>query len=461
VFLRFSGCNLLIGSNVIPVEQKEGDSMNPGSTSTPVIVIGGGLAGLTAAASLARAGRSVTLFEKSHLVGGRAATEVKHGFSFNLGPHALYRKGPGISVLRELGVTFTGDLPSTSGGYAIDRGRKHTLPIGLFSMLTSGLFGLGSKLEVSRLLASIPHVETNPIQHDTLRDWLRREVKQDDARRFMSAVFRLTTYANDEEHSSAGAAIEQLIVALAGNVLYIDGGWQTLVDGLRRVAKASAVRIVSGARVSSIEHDRRVRGVRLSDGTFYPAEELVLAVGPIEASELVEDEAIARWAHESIPIKMATLDLALGELPQPRATFALGIDLPLYFSVHSAAARLAPAGGALIHVAGYLGSRADLNPKLVEGELEKLVDLMQPGWRSSLVERRFLPALTVSNAVVTARNGGMEGRPGPQVPEIDGLFLAGDWVGSQGMLADASLASGRTAARLIIERAPREATAVA
>ncbi len=345
--------------------------MNTGSTSTPVIVIGGGLAGLTAAASLARAGRSVTLFEKSNLVGGRAATELKQGFSFNLGPHALFRKGPGISILRELGVAFTGNMPSTSGGYAVDRGRKHTLPIGVFSMLTSGLFGLGAKLEVSRLLASIPHLDTSPIQHDTLRDWLRREVRQADARRFMSAIFRLATYANDEEHSSAGAAIEQLKLALAGNVLYIDGGWQTLVDGLRRVAQESGAKIVSGSRVSSVEHDGHVRGVRMSDGVFHHAEEVVLAVGPVEASELIEDETIARWGNESIPIKVATLDIALGELPQPRATFAVGIDRPLYFSVHSSAARLAPAGGALIHVAGYLGSRADLNPKLVERELEE------------------------------------------------------------------------------------------
>ena len=35
-------------------------------------------------------------------------------------------------------------------------------------------------------------------------------------------------------------------------------------------------------------------------------------------------------------------------------TFSLGIDRPLYLSVHSATARLAPEGGALIQVAKYL-----------------------------------------------------------------------------------------------------------
>src|SRR5262249_1514763 len=55
-----------------------------------VAVVGGGLAGLTAANYLARAGFSVTLFEKSRSVGGRAKTDAEQGFHFNLGPHALY-----------------------------------------------------------------------------------------------------------------------------------------------------------------------------------------------------------------------------------------------------------------------------------------------------------------------------------------------------------------------------------
>jgi hypothetical protein len=55
----------------------------------------------------------------------------------------------------------------------------------------------------------------------------------------------------------------------------------------------------------------------------------------------------------------------------------------------------------------------------------------------------------VSNALVTAAHGGLRGRPGPAVPGTDDLFVAGVWVGSRGMLVDASLASAREAAKLI------------
>ncbi len=56
-----------------------------------VIVIGGGLAGPTTAALLARAGKSVTLFEQlSSEIGGRARTSIYDGFYFDQGPHALF-----------------------------------------------------------------------------------------------------------------------------------------------------------------------------------------------------------------------------------------------------------------------------------------------------------------------------------------------------------------------------------
>jgi len=66
-----------------------------------------------------------------------------------------------------------------------------------------------------------------------------------------------------------------------------------------------------------------------------------------------------------------------------------------------------------------------------------------------VVERRYLPNMTVTHALVTARDGGTAGRPGPQVPGTTDLFVAGDWVGAEGMLVDTSLASAKGAAQLI------------
>src|SRR5262245_24435169 len=125
--------------------------MTDAQNRADVAVIGGGLGGLAAAAYLARAGRSVVLFEKASMLGGRAATTNLGEFRFNLGPHALYAGSHGIGVLRELEVPFRGGKPTASGGFAVARGAKHALPGGFLSLVTTGLFGLPAKLETARL----------------------------------------------------------------------------------------------------------------------------------------------------------------------------------------------------------------------------------------------------------------------------------------------------------------------
>jgi hypothetical protein len=47
--------------------------------------------------------------------------------------------------------------------------------------------------------------------------------------------------------------------------------------------------------------------------------------------------------------------------------------------------------------------------------------------------------------VPSAAHGGLGGRPDVEVPELPGVFIAGDWVGTEGLLADAAVASAARA----------------
>jgi phytoene dehydrogenase-like protein len=430
------------------------------------VVIGGGVAGLAAAIYLARHGRGVVLFEQSHALGGRAQTKQQDGYFLNLGPHALYRGGRGIDVLRELGVEPKGKVPSVSGAFAIKDGMKHTFPAGAVSLLTTSLFGLSAKLEAGRLLATIGKIETAQLMNISVREWLNQNVSHREVQDFILAAFRVATYTNAPDLMSAGTAIEQLKKAQDKSVLYLDEGWQSLVDGLREVAITSGVAIETESRVEAVirEAGGAVNGVRLANGRVLAASSVVIAASPSVAASLVQDSertSLARWTDEAIPVRAACFDVALSRLPAPRATFALGIDRPLYLSVHSATARLAPEGGALIQVAKYLEPNHRDSAQTVESELEGLLDLIQPGWRGVIVHRRFLPDMIVMNALPLASSGGTQGRPGPEVPGVPGLFVAGDWVGEEGLLVDAALASAKQAATKIIEGAATHIAAVA
>jgi len=409
-----------------------------------VAVVGGGIGGLAASALAARAGARVLLLERSGEVGGRAGSELRGGFVWNLGPHALYRGGAAERVLATLGVATPGASPAARGLAARD-GRVFRLPAGPASLFASGLLGLGEKIETARLLTSLSRMDPGRLGRLTVAEWLAGAARHPRVRAFVEGLVRLTTYTNAPASQSASVAVAQVQQALRHNVSYLDGGWRSLVAGLERCARSGGVTIRTGARVDTLEPGTvRAAGERIEAGG------VVLALPPAEAAALAGSPSLHAFAQTAVPVRAACLDLGLSRLPRPRQLFALGVDRPLYLSVHSAYARLAPDGAASVHLAKYLPAGAPGDPAMDERELEGFMDLVQPGWRAHLLERRFLPRLTVMGAVPT-----LAGAPGPALADAPGVFVCGDWVGP-GLLADAVLGSAERAAALALRTgAPR------
>ncbi|GHO58242.1 phytoene desaturase family protein [Ktedonobacter robiniae] len=414
-------------------------------TQSPVIIVGGGLSGLSAAAYLARAGHAVMLFEKASTLGGRARTREQNGFFFNQGAHAFRLQGPGEQVLSELGVSYSGSLPQPSGSSIVADGKLHPLPAGAGSLLGTGFLTPAAEAELTRVFGLLKHLNFEELQGKSLQEWLEEQVQHLQVRQLLLARARISTYTDTPDLLSAGLTFS----LLTRQVLYLDGGWQTLVDGLRQKAQEAGARLIAEARVKAIEVAGEGYRVRLADDSCYEASAVLLATDPETASALVADgthEALLRWAAQSVPARVACLDIALRRLPRAENLAALCMDRPLYYAVHSASARLAPEGSALIHLMKYLRPGEEASRQ----ELEALMDLLQPGWRAEVVEQSFLPHMIASNAIVQARLGGLSGRPGPEVPGPPNLYVAGDWVGSEGEKADACFASARSAARLIM-----------
>ena len=414
--------------------------------SSDVIIIGGGLAGLTAATLLARSGKAVILFEhSSREIGGRARTAEIDGFYFNQGPHALYLTDASDSILKEIGITYTGGIPAAKG-YLISGGKKREIA-GDYSSWLSG------KSDGSQFFISPTNIDFSQLENVTEQEWLDKNIHDINDAEIIKTIFRLNTYANDSDVQSIGPVLHQIYVGSRAGVMYLDGGWQTLVDGLLTVAKNANARIVMGKKAIRVKRtDSSGWRVLLDDKTEISANIVVIAAGPKDAYSLFDDnerpDVLSKSAKEAKPVRLVCLDVALSNLPDKDTLFALGVDRPLYFSVHSAYAKLAPKGGALIHVAKYLGTSIEPKPREDQPELEEFLDLLQPGWRQVLVKKRPLPNMVVSNALVTAADGGLGGRPDTKI--ADNLYIVGDWVGKEGLLSNASVASAKYAAQQIL-----------
>jgi phytoene dehydrogenase-like protein len=399
------------------------------------IVVGGGIAGLTAAVALAQKGCNVAVYEQSRHFGGRAATQHQDGFSLNLGPHALYRNGPFYKTLREWQIPFSGKTPQlTHDAYLIANGRKYLFPTDGTRLFLTGALGIGEKFAAARALQLLTARRSIVDGALSMNQWLEQNVRRGRARELTEAIVRVSTYCNDLSLISAGAALRQVRLAIKNGVLYVDGGWETLVKGLLRKAESLGVKLSAGMPVERVPQGC----VQLADGRQLDSAGTILAITP----DAVERLTGTRLPGLS-PIRIACLDLGLESLPAKCGRFALGLDRPFYLSMHSAFASLAPAGGALIHLGKYLAANQDGTRE----ELENLADLVLPGWRERVKVARFLPNMIVSHAVPTC-----EGRPDVNAIPIPGVALAGDWVGSEAMLADAAVASALQAADFIQRR---------
>ena len=410
-------------------------------TNWDVVVIGAGLAGLAAGCTAAAGGASTVVLE-AHQPGGRSRTVRKGCYAFNTGPHALYVGGPGMAVLRSLGIEPKG-APSPIASYQLLKGGElHAVPAGPASLLHTTALGKASKTQFARLMGMLPVLRPARFAATSVRAWLDDHSLRPDVDAVVRALIRLTTYTADVDSFSAGAAIRQLQIGARSGVLYLHGGWVQLVDAL-----SSKVTVEPRTEVLALEPDgRRVR-VRTANGPL-SASQVVVAPGTPSATRalLPEDPG---WSDLGQPVTGACLDLRVSRVPSPG--YVLGVDEPIMGVTAAPPARgLAPEGHAAVTAIRYVVTNADADRRSLHTHVARLGVA-----RDDVVTDRFLARMVVSGAMPRAETGGLAGRPQVTDSGQPGVLIAGDWVGPEGLLADASLASGHDAARHALEALER------
>ena len=393
-----------------------------------VIVIGAGLAGLAAGATATKAG-SATLVLDAHVPGGRARVTTRDGFVFNRGGHALYKGGE--EVLRSLGIEPQGGSLPFGRYQALLGGELHLMPTGPGSLRRTTLLGRKDKEAYAALLARLPLLHPQRYAGASVSQWIADAGLGPAGAAVVTALVRWTTFASDMNTFAADAAIDQLQRAASG-VLYLDGGWAQLVAGL-----AALCQVRTGIKVTGVASAAGRVEVATSSGLLV-AHSVIIAVGRPEAAVRLLPAAPG-WGDLGPAVTAACLDAGLRRVPDPG--YVLGIDAPVYAGVQSPPARQAPAGQAVIAASRCGPTDAKADRALLQAHLARA------GVREEdVVTSRFLPRMVVVGAAPIAARGGLAGRPAVDATGLPGVYLAGDWVGPTGLLADAALASGQAAA---------------
>lgn len=293
------------------------------------VVVGAGLAGLTAARELSRAGRGVVVLEARERVGGRALTRQVDGAAIDVGAQWI---GPTQHRVRrlvsELGLTT---FPTYATGEAVlDRAGRVTRYTGTIPRI--------SPLQLVQLEAvrrAIDHLarsidpsapasspDARRLDRTTLGSWLRRRVPSRDAREIVGAAVRVIFGAEPEELS----ALHVLAYARAGGSLLtlveVEGGAQEtrIAEGAGSIAPrlAEGLSVVTSAPVTAVRHDADAVEVEVVDGRAWRARDVVVALAPSLTRRIRFDPplpAAADQLAQRMPMGATTKVVAVYERP--------------------------------------------------------------------------------------------------------------------------------------------------
>jgi zeta-carotene desaturase len=404
-----------------------------------VIVIGGGLAGLAAAAALGGGRHSVKVLESRPFLGGRATSyEVGNGeeaeFIDNC-QHILLRCCVNLlDFYRRLGVeqdiAFSREFTFIEPG-----GRRSVLRSGMFpppahfveSFLKLRFLNFSEKLAVARAMQAIPR-ESDPVKgrtdldHISMLDWLKEKRQPEGAiERYWRQV--LVSAINEELDRMAAAhglqvfrlgflarknAYEMGVPAVPLGRLYGSDAWKHIgnVD-LRLRSPVSRIVIGNGSVCGVIAGDQEVRG------DFY-----VCAL-PFERVNVVAPElSIDVSAFEHSPITGIHLWFDRPVTDLPHATL-LDRTIQWMFNKHE---------GRYVQLVVSASRSLTEMPRanVIALALRELAEFF-PAARDAKLEKAHV--VKEIRATFSARPGLEAHRPGNGT-HIPNLFLAGDWTKS-------------------------------
>jgi len=354
------------------------------------------------------------------------------------------------SVLEELGIRLSGKSPKV-GGILVENDLEYAAPFSPLELFTTRLLNPKERMEWIAVLWKIMTVDPDNLAEQTFQQWVTQVADSERCKQLLHVLGRLSTYCNAPETASAKVMVSSMKQAMKG-VLYLDGGWQTIIDQLHSKAVSSGVRIQTRTPVKQIvpleqDHFKLI----LPDDEDIHAKYVICTTGPQELAKMLDDNVPLeqkRFLGEITAVRGATLDLALTQLPAPGNLFAMGLTDPLYYSVHSAYARLSDdPKSVVLHVFKYHHSADEVDEKRIKDELERFLDQLQPGWQQYVITKRFIPNITVNQRLPQI---GEEQKLQRFNTEISGLYIAGDWASPHAILSDGAVSSGKQAAEEVI-----------
>ncbi len=401
------------------------------------LIVGGGLAGLTAALHLEEYNLKPLVIEKSDRVGGRVKTDEKDGFLLDRGFQVLLEQYP---VARKyLNYEALDLLAFRAGALCFNGPKKFTVqdvrrnPLAAVPMLFSPVGGLRDKLKINRLVKelqaeSLAELFEKP-EMSTLENLQKRGFSKKLIARFFQPFFGGIFL--EKELNTSSRMFEFVFKLFSEGYTSIPGkGMEEIPKQLKAGLKHT--KFIFHTEVKTVESGK----VHLANGETLENEQIIISTPGL----LAQEEAPMEWQST------ANYYFKAPHSPLSRNVIALNYakdGLVNNFTVLSDTAKgYAPKGEHLVSV-----SLLTLPGEPVEEVSRQIKNELALSFGTAVQEWTYLHSYHVKKALPVLQNLQYE-MPFTETRVGDGLYLAGDYLLNGSI--NAAMLSGESAAKALI-----------
>jgi hydroxysqualene dehydroxylase len=446
-----------------------------------VVVVGGGLAGVSAALDCARAQKSVTLVEVRPRLGGAVYSFERDGLWLDNGQHVFLRCCDAYrDLLARLGTTEDTVLqdrlaiPVLAPGRSPAWLRRTGLPAPLHlagSLLRYGHLPLRQRLAAAGTVRAFGRVDPDQPETDaaSFGEWLSEHRQSPQAiEALWELIGRPTLNLRSDDASLAAAAfvfrVGLLERADAGDIGYARRPLQRVHgDAALRVLRAEGVDIRLGFRASAIEASHDGRLMVVGPGERLDADAVVVAVPHERAARLLPDGAVRdRGALERLGTSPIVNLHVFYDRRVLDLEFAAAVNSPVQYVFDRTEAVGLERGQCLAVSLSAADEEVAASADELRARFESALAELLPAAREARIERFVVTREHA--ATFRAAPGHRALRPGPRTG-IDGLALAGAFTDTGWPATmEGAVRSGHRAAEIVLrslgsERAMAEVAA--
>lgn len=430
-----------------------------------VAIIGGGLAGLTAAAYLSESEAiEGVLFERSPQLGGRAFTYEKEGFTLNFGAHAIYGiDRHEISILeRELGLSFSSKEVNRRKVMYEKFDQISPAPLDFVNLVKTDLLSTMQKIRFATEISSVMTQLDQIKKHRTLGDYLEASQANDQVKELWEHIVCSNFFITPEDARRVpGHVISSYYNNLFRSkrpVNYILGSWAVITNQLTQKTELSdrwEIAVREGVEQVRSDGDRYIITTKQREMTF---DHVIFAMPVQQVVRMLKgtewETAIKPYEHSS-PTEVLVHDVGLSEVVARPFSYISDMNNKMFITDISATdATLSPEGGQLLQGVAYLSEnpdwsneerRAYLDERMAK--MEALFDRHYPGWRQVVNVKRVSKKAMVQSVKDIDANKMLPNRL-ENVP----FYFCGDGCEGKGQLAERAFSSARYVASLLLDQ---------